>query len=25
LGGMRKKMKLDIIMPTKDDVMQWFN
>lgn len=24
LGGMRKKMKLDIIMPTKDDVMSWF-
>ncbi|WP_118195771.1 lysine--tRNA ligase [Albibacterium indicum] len=24
LGGMRKKMKLDIAMPTKDEVMQWF-
>lgn len=25
LGGMRKKMKLDISMPTKDEVMEWFN
>ena len=25
LGGMRKKMKLDISMPTKDEVMAWFN
>ncbi|GGH24996.1 lysine--tRNA ligase [Sphingobacterium alkalisoli] len=25
LGGMRKKMKLDIQMPTKDDVVNWFN
>lgn len=24
LGGMRKKMKLDIAMPTKDEVMEWF-
>ncbi|MGM1429859.1 lysine--tRNA ligase [Sphingobacterium lactis] len=24
LGGMRKKMKLDIAMPTKDDVLAWF-
>lgn len=24
LGGMRKKMKLDITMPTKDEVMEWF-
>lgn len=24
LGGMRKKMKLDIVMPTKDEVMEWF-
>jgi len=24
LGGMRKKLKLDISMPTKDDVMAWF-
>ncbi|MFN8354324.1 MAG: lysine--tRNA ligase [Spirosomataceae bacterium] len=24
LGGMRKKMKLDISMPTKDEVMAWF-
>ncbi|MBE8720938.1 lysine--tRNA ligase [Sphingobacterium pedocola] len=25
LGGMRKKMKLDLQMPTKDEVIQWFN
>ncbi|MBB1643577.1 MULTISPECIES: lysine--tRNA ligase [Sphingobacterium] len=25
LGGMRKKMKLDINMPTKDEVFAWFN
>lgn len=25
LGGMRKKMKLDIAMPTKDEVLAWFN
>jgi lysyl-tRNA synthetase class 2 len=25
LGGMRKKMKLDIAMPQKEDVMSWFN
>ncbi len=25
LGGMRKKMKLDIAMPTKDEVTNWFN
>ena len=25
LGGMRKKMKLDLAMPQKDDVMAWFN
>jgi lysyl-tRNA synthetase class 2 len=25
LGGMRKKLKLEITMPTKDDVMAWFN
>ncbi|MGB3108164.1 lysine--tRNA ligase [Sphingobacterium siyangense] len=25
LGGMRKKMKLDINMPTKDEVFSWFN
>src|ERR1700761_2506544 len=24
LGGMRKKMKLDIAMPSKEDVMRWF-
>ncbi|RYY34940.1 MAG: lysine--tRNA ligase, partial [Sphingobacteriaceae bacterium] len=24
MGGMRKKMKLDNIMPSKDDVMKWF-
>jgi lysyl-tRNA synthetase class 2 len=24
LGGMRKKLKLDITMPTKDEVMAWF-
>src|SRR5476651_794978 len=24
LGGMRKKLKLDITMPVKDDVMKWF-
>jgi len=24
MGGMRKKMKLDIPMPTKDEVMAWF-
>ncbi len=25
LGGMRKKMKLDVAMPSKDDVFAWFN
>ncbi|MDR0263181.1 MAG: lysine--tRNA ligase [Sphingobacterium sp.] len=25
LGGMRKKLKLDINMPTKDEVLAWFN
>jgi lysyl-tRNA synthetase class 2 len=25
LGGMRKKMKLEIIMPGRDDVMAWFS
>ena len=25
LGGMRKKLKLDITMPAKEDVMNWFN
>jgi lysyl-tRNA synthetase class 2 len=25
LGGMRKKMKLDIAMPSKESVMEWFN
>ena len=25
LGGMRKKLKLEIAMPTKDEVMNWFN
>lgn len=25
LGGMRKKMKLDIPLPTKDEVMKWFD
>ncbi|TKB99038.1 lysine--tRNA ligase [Pedobacter cryophilus] len=25
LGGMRKKLKLEIAMPTKDEVMGWFN
>jgi lysyl-tRNA synthetase class 2 len=25
LGGMRKKLKLEIAIPTKDDVMAWFN
>lgn len=25
LGGMRKKLKLDITMPTKDEAMAWFN
>lgn len=25
LGGMRKKMKLDIAMPTKEEVITWFN
>ena len=25
LGGLRKKMKLEIPMPTKDDVMKWFD
>ncbi|MCD0489599.1 lysine--tRNA ligase [Pedobacter sp. MC2016-14] len=25
LGGMRKKMKLDIVMPAKEDVMSWFS
>ena len=25
LGGMRKKMKLDIAMPAKESVMEWFN
>lgn len=25
LGGMRKKMKLDIAMPTKENVMEWFS
>jgi lysyl-tRNA synthetase class 2 len=25
LGGMRKKLKLEIVMPFKDDVMGWFN
>ncbi len=25
LGGMRKKLKLDITMPTKDEVMEWFS
>src|SRR5690606_29239097 len=25
LGGMRKKMKLDITLPTKDQVLSWFN
>lgn len=25
LGGMRKKMKLDITMPSKDSVMEWFS
>jgi len=24
LGGMRKKLKLDIVMPAKDVVMGWF-
>jgi lysyl-tRNA synthetase class 2 len=24
LGGMRKKLKLDIVIPTKDEVMRWF-
>jgi len=24
LGGMRKKMKLDVTMPTKDEVLAWF-
>jgi lysyl-tRNA synthetase class 2 len=24
LGGMRKKMKLDISIPTKDEVLKWF-
>jgi lysyl-tRNA synthetase class 2 len=24
LGGMRKKMKLELAMPSKDDVMTWF-
>jgi lysyl-tRNA synthetase class 2 len=24
LGGMRKKLKLDITMPTKEEVMAWF-
>jgi len=24
LGGMRKKLKLDIMMPGKDDIMKWF-
>jgi lysyl-tRNA synthetase class 2 len=25
LGGMRKKLKLDITMPAKESVMEWFN
>jgi lysyl-tRNA synthetase class 2 len=25
LGGMRKKMKLEIAMPSKDTVMEWFS
>jgi lysyl-tRNA synthetase class 2 len=25
LGGMRKKLKLEITMPEKDAVMEWFN
>jgi lysyl-tRNA synthetase class 2 len=24
LGGMRKKLKLEIVIPTKDEVMAWF-